>query len=89
MSKHPRSSSFSPSLSAKRSRTQPTFQPIKIATQEAAAAVDADPPLQKLLKAVEQGVKKPVKGDFVVYWMRMGDLRGKSACSLQLLRIPY
>ncbi|EEB99062.1 hypothetical protein MPER_01320, partial [Moniliophthora perniciosa FA553] len=47
----------------------------KVATANAAAAVDADPPLPKLLQAVKDGVKNPNKGECVVYWMRMADLR--------------
>jgi hypothetical protein len=61
----------------KRSRGN-TFAPNKVATASAAAAVDADPPLPKLLKAVEDGVKNPTTGESVVYWMRMGDLRSTS-----------
>ncbi|KAK7060513.1 DNA photolyase phr1 [Paramarasmius palmivorus] len=49
--------------------------PSKVATAKAAAAVDADPPLPKLLQAVKDGVSKPKKGECVVYWMRMADLR--------------
>jgi hypothetical protein len=55
--------------------SNPTFKPNKIATPEAAAAVDHDPPLQKLLEAVKNGVSKPAKGECVVYWMRLEDLR--------------
>lgn len=58
------------------------FTPNKVASHDAAAAVDADPPLPKLLKAVEDGVKNPAKGESVVYWMRMGDLRSKNALVL-------
>ena len=31
----------------------------------------ADPPLPKLLKAVQDTIKNPAKGDSIVYWMRM------------------
>ncbi|KAF9464436.1 FAD binding domain of DNA photolyase-domain-containing protein [Collybia nuda] len=58
----------------KRARAN-NFVPIKIATASAAAAVDADPPLQKLLKMVRAGGKNLKKGSSIVYWMRMGDLR--------------
>jgi hypothetical protein len=79
MSKHPRSPSVSPS-SHKRSRpAQSTFKPNKVASAAAAAAVDADPPLPKLLHAVRDGVTSPAKGDCVVYWMRMADLRSMSS----------
>ncbi|KAJ7684059.1 DNA photolyase, FAD-binding/Cryptochrome [Mycena rosella] len=74
MSKRPLSPAASPS--SKRTRTAAaTFNPRKIASSAAAAATDADPPLLKLLKAVKDGVPTPKKGDSVVYWMRMGDLR--------------
>jgi deoxyribodipyrimidine photo-lyase len=55
-----------------------TFNPTKFATAENAAAVVADPPLPKLLKAVQDAIKNPAKGDSVVYWMRMADLRSMS-----------
>ncbi|KAJ7682673.1 DNA photolyase, FAD-binding/Cryptochrome [Mycena polygramma] len=64
------------SSSSKRLRTTAAaFLPRKIASLDAAAAVDSDPPLSKLLKAVSEGERTPEKGDSVVYWMRMGDLR--------------
>ncbi len=53
-----------------------TFNPIKIATAEAGEAANENPPLPVLLKSVEDGVREPVKGECVVYWMRMADLRG-------------
>ncbi|KAJ7865372.1 DNA photolyase [Mycena olivaceomarginata] len=46
------------SPSAKRARTSPAFRPKKIATVDAAAAVNSDTPLSKLLKAVEDVGKK-------------------------------
>jgi deoxyribodipyrimidine photo-lyase len=52
-----------------------------VATPEAAAAVDANPPLKQLVKALGDVVKKPDQGDCVVYWMRMHDLRSKSLLS--------
>ncbi|KAL6309642.1 DNA photolyase [Sparassis latifolia] len=62
--------------SAKKARySDANFSPTKIATAEAAEKVDKDPPLFKLLDAVSRGVKKPGKGESVVYWMRMQDLR--------------
>ncbi|KAK0206352.1 DNA photolyase, FAD-binding/Cryptochrome [Desarmillaria ectypa] len=80
MEKRARSLSTSPSASVKKTRTtglssSSTFKPNKIATHEAAAAVDANPPFPILLKAVEDGLKSPAKGKSIVYWMRMGDLR--------------
>ncbi|CAA7259870.1 unnamed protein product [Cyclocybe aegerita] len=60
---------------AKRARTSKTFNPIKIATAEAAAAVDANTPFSQLMDALDDVVEKPKKGECVVYWMRMADLR--------------
>jgi len=54
------------------------FKPTQIATPEAAAAVDADPPLPKLLNAVDVALETPQKGKAIVYWMRMCDLRCRS-----------
>ncbi|KII95059.1 hypothetical protein PLICRDRAFT_48029 [Plicaturopsis crispa FD-325 SS-3] len=67
--------STSDAPAAKKARSGSTFAPIKISTEAAANAVQADRPLPKLLKAVEDAIQKPAKGDCVVYWMRMGDLR--------------
>ncbi|KAG6833879.1 hypothetical protein H0H87_007890 [Tephrocybe sp. NHM501043] len=77
MTKHARDIDGHLNPSNKRSRTtsQALFRPNKVATAQAAAAVDADPPLYKLEAAVKDGVKAPAKGESVVYWMRMGDLR--------------
>ncbi|KAJ3774477.1 DNA photolyase, FAD-binding/Cryptochrome [Lentinula raphanica] len=64
------------SVAAKRSRTTATsFAPRKVATAKNAAAVDANPPLGKLLEAVKNQNTKVKKGNAVVYWMRMADLR--------------
>ncbi|KAJ7507943.1 FAD binding domain of DNA photolyase-domain-containing protein [Mycena galericulata] len=60
---------------AKRLHAAPVFRPRKIAAFDAAAAVDSSPPLPKLLMALKDGVGSPKKGDSVVFWMRMGDLR--------------
>lgn len=51
------------------------FSPYKIATPEASAKVDANPPFANLINAIKNGVKSPQKGDAVVHWMRMADLR--------------
>jgi len=76
MSKHSRSNSVtSPNPRSHKLSRSSTFSPIKVASKEAAAAVDKHPPLSTLLQAVEQGVKDPAQGDCVVYWMRMSDLR--------------
>ncbi|KAL5530213.1 PHR1_2 [Sanghuangporus sanghuang] len=47
----------------------------KVATAENAAAVDENPPLWALLDAVKGRKSDPRKGESVVYWMRMEDLR--------------
>ncbi|KAH7929419.1 hypothetical protein BV22DRAFT_1002728 [Leucogyrophana mollusca] len=73
MSKRARSPS--PLTMSKKSRSNQTFAPRKIATAEAAAAVQANLPLPMLLEAVRTAVQSPKKGLSVVYWMRMGDLR--------------
>jgi deoxyribodipyrimidine photo-lyase len=49
----------------------------KIATRADAEKVDADPPLDQLMR-LQQSDKKPVeKGESVVYWMRMEDMRSE------------
>lgn len=59
----------------KRANSSKSFSPIKIATAEAAAAVDADTPFSQLMKELTKTVKQPSDGMSVVYWMRMCDLR--------------
>jgi len=76
MLKHPRSASISSLHSVLHKRPRTTFLPNKVATAEAAAAVDNDPLLPKLLKAVEDSETRPVRGESIIYWMRMSDLRG-------------
>ena len=75
MTKRELSPTYTTETAAKRARVSKNFAPIKIATAEAAAAVDADPPLAQLTRAMEGVLKKPQKGDSVVFWMRMADLR--------------
>ncbi|KAG1866500.1 DNA photolyase, FAD-binding/Cryptochrome [Suillus subalutaceus] len=71
-----RARSPSPLAMSKKGRTTDSlFAPIKIATAEAAATVQADPPFLRLLDALRNVVQKPPKGQSVIYWMRMGDLR--------------
>ena len=53
------------------------FNPNYTATAEDAARVDADPPLQKLLKAASASLKTVEGTEAVVHWMRMADLRGE------------
>lgn len=55
----------------------PGFKPNYTATAEAAALVDADPPLQKLLNAAFMGLKIVEGTQAVVHWMRMADLRSE------------
>ncbi|RDX55540.1 hypothetical protein OH76DRAFT_748996 [Lentinus brumalis] len=64
----------------KKTRTDVKVLPNKIATAKNAAKVDAHPPLLQLLEAVRDNAmnKNVVKGDCVVYWMRMEDLRSAS-----------
>ncbi|KAI0269121.1 DNA photolyase, FAD-binding/Cryptochrome [Gloeopeniophorella convolvens] len=69
-----RSSTNSPPPS-KKPRLQRPFGIGKVATPAAAAAVDADPPLGKLLRALKNVPNPSGKGDAVVYWMRMEDMR--------------
>lgn len=74
----------SPAL--KKSKDDAKYLPNKIATKENAARVDASPPVFQLLEAVHTAVK-PVKGDCVVYWMRMEDMRsthGKNEADVTL-----
>ena len=49
--------------------------PGKIATRDAAAAVDADLPLEKLLQWMGE-LRQTGPGESVVYWMRNEDMRG-------------
>ncbi|KAI0307298.1 DNA photolyase, FAD-binding/Cryptochrome [Multifurca ochricompacta] len=48
----------------------------RVSSPQAAAAVDADPPLGKLLSALENISTNSIKiGDAIAYWMRMQDMR--------------
>jgi deoxyribodipyrimidine photo-lyase len=70
-----RSRSVSPSP-RKKSRFEQPAGIGNVASPEAAAAADADPPLKKLLRALENVSNvSPKSGDAVVYWMRMEDMR--------------
>lgn len=51
--------------------------PKKIATVEAAAAAQANPPFMRLLTEMRNVVPNPQSGKSIVYWMRMGDLRSE------------
>ena len=57
-----------------RAQARPLYN--KVATAENAAAVDKNPPLWILLDVMQNGLKNVKKGESVVYWMRMEDLRG-------------
>jgi hypothetical protein len=50
--------------------------PGRIATHDAAAAVDADPPLTKLLNCMGD-LRQTGPGESAVYWMRNEDIRGR------------
>lgn len=66
------------SRARKKSREETQFNPNKIATAKNAARVDADPPLSQLINAtIHGGIETPPKGECVVYWMRMEDLRSE------------
>lgn len=53
----------------------PSFTPIKVASKENADSADADTPFRRLLTAMKDPFDKPLKGDCIVYWMRLSDLR--------------
>jgi deoxyribodipyrimidine photo-lyase len=63
----------------KKIRNNKRFLPNKVAEAEASAKVDANPPLAKLVNAMKSGVQSPEKGEAVVHWMRMADLRSTSS----------
>ncbi|KIJ20270.1 hypothetical protein PAXINDRAFT_68784 [Paxillus involutus ATCC 200175] len=75
MSKRARSPSPVNTLKKTRVDHTSSFAPRKIATAEAAAAVQANPPFLRLLDEVRNVVRNPQLGKSIVYWMRMGDLR--------------
>lgn len=77
MPKHSRSPASATTLHKRSRPTHSTFIPNKVASVDAAAAVDANPPLPTLLQAVREGVQIPAKGACIVYWMRMADLRSR------------
>ena len=67
-------------------KSTPGFNPNYTATAEDAARVDADPPLQKLLKAASTSLKSIGGTEAIVHWMRMADLR--SECFQIIARDP-
>jgi deoxyribodipyrimidine photo-lyase len=67
----------SPSTSSPSKKPRPEAEIVyrKIATAEAAAKVDAHPPLDRLLKALKANQSNVSQGEAVIYWMRMEDMR--------------
>jgi deoxyribodipyrimidine photo-lyase len=62
----------------KRMKVDSSFKPPKVASAEAGARADANPPYLQLQNAVEKVKKsKNEPGKCVVYWMRMVDMRIK------------
>ncbi|KAI0772620.1 DNA photolyase, FAD-binding/Cryptochrome [Irpex lacteus] len=77
-----RSRSISPSLALnesahkiQRTHRDVKFLPNKIATAENAARADKNPPFKLLMEAMQSPMQAMAKGDAVVYWMRMQDMR--------------
>jgi deoxyribodipyrimidine photo-lyase len=48
-----------------------------VATAEVAAKVDEDPPLNQLTRLLDEKKNSVDKGESVVYWMRMDDMRSE------------
>lgn len=67
----------------KKTRRDAQFLPKKIATAQGAAAVDKHPPFLTLEKTMDKNPKDQKKGESVVYWMRMQDMRSKPLTSDQ------
>jgi hypothetical protein len=85
-----RARSPSPLAMSKKGRTTHShFAPIKIATASAAATVQTNPPFLRLLDALRNVVQKPSKGQSIVYWMRMGDLRSRCCFFLICDTCPF
>lgn len=59
------------------SQPTPPFNPTYTASVEDAARVDANPPLNRLLKSASTGLKIVERTEAVVHWMRMADLRSE------------
>lgn len=53
------------------------FSPNYTASAENAARVDADPPLQSLLKTASASLNAVEGTEAIVHWMRMSDLRSE------------
>jgi deoxyribodipyrimidine photo-lyase len=50
----------------------------KVATVEDAARADEDPPLDQLIRVMKNNKGKVEKGESIVYWMRMEDVRSET-----------
>lgn len=61
--------------SNKKSRLQSDGPFVKVATAENAASVDHNPPFDQLMNAMNNGLRNVSKGEAIVYWMRLEDLR--------------
>lgn len=81
MVKHARTSSKSSQQHRKRAKPDIDDAPYidfnRIATVKAADAVTANRPFLKLLDVVKGTVDASQKGNCVVYWMRLSDLRSR------------
>lgn len=74
---------------AKRPRPA-SFTPRKVASAQNAAAVDANPPLAQLLKALKENQQQKVnKNKAIVYWMRLADLRSTFFKNFLLQRLSF
>ena len=71
----------------KKQKPDADFVHNKIALAEAAANAEKDPPLKKLLEAADRTPKSPKKGESVVYWMKMEDIRGTLSRHYKVLHL--
>ena len=68
-----------PTPPSKKLHIEASFSAPNVASPEAAAAADADPPLGILLRTLKDvPSESPERGDAVAYWMRMEDMRSES-----------
>ena len=59
----------------------------KIATAEDAARADRDPPLDRLIRLINEDKKVVEKGESVIYWMRLEDVRSKLRIAVLVVSI--
>jgi hypothetical protein len=85
MVKRSRSISSASTNGTKKQRVSTQFNPRKVAVMENAQRVDKLPPMNILEDAVKERIINPEKGDCVVYWMRMQDLRGGPVYASQMI----